>query len=146
MIPVKDTLDGRGGAAVTVLILIANVVLFVTGLYEAGFWTLLVSLLAIWLFGSALEKKLGPVGLAGIYLVTLALSGLVAGLVDDSTGAFLLYPPGAALGLGLALAGVAPKAKIATVIPIPFAMGLYEVPAIAILALLTVIALLLNGA
>ena len=146
MIPVKDTLDGRGGVVVTVLILLANLALFVTGLFEAGFWTFLVTLLGVWLFGSALEKKVGAAGLAGIYLVALAISGLIAGLVDDADGAFLLYPPGATLGLGLALAGFAPGAKIVTLIPIPFAMGLYEVPAIAILMILTVIGLLLNGA
>ena len=145
MIPLKDTLDDRGGVVATAVILIGNALLFGLGLYEAGFWTLLVALLAIWLFGGALEKKLGPFGLIGVYLVALALAGLIAGLLDGSSGAFLLYPPGADLGLGLILLGVAPRAKIVTLIPIPFAMGLYEVPAVVILVSLVAIAMILNG-
>lgn len=149
MIPLKDTLDDRGGVAATILLLVANVVLFGLGLYETGFWTFLVSLLAIWLFGGALERKVGPAGLVGTYLVALALSGLVAGLIEGSAGVFTFFPPGAALGLGLALLVLAPRAKIVTLIPIPFAMGFYEVPSVLILAILVAlaaIASLLNGA
>ena len=146
MIPIRDTLDRPGGIVATVILLVANVVLFALGLYEAGFWTLLVSLLAIWLFAGALEKKLGPVGLVIAYLAVLGLASLIAGLVGDDSGAFLLFPPGAALGLGLLLLVLVPGARIATLIPIPFAMGLYEVPSVVILLVLTVIALLLNGA
>lgn len=146
MIPIRDTLDERGGVVATIMLLVGNAVLFGFGLYEAGFWTFLVSLLGIWLFGGAVEKRLGPFGLIAVYLIALALGGLVAGLVDSASGALLLYPPGAALGLGLALLALAPKAKIVTLIPIPFAMGLYEIPAAAILALLALIAILLNGA
>jgi membrane associated rhomboid family serine protease len=146
LIPVKDMLDDRGGIVATAVLLVVNAVLFGFGLYEVGFWTFLVSLLAIWLFGGALEKKLGSFGLVGVYLVALGLASLIAGVIDESAGIFLLFPPGAALGLGLVLLGLAPGAKIATLVPIPFAMGLYEVPAVVILALLTVIAVLLNGA
>lgn len=149
MIPLRDTLDDRGGVVATVLLLVANVTLFGLGLYGAGFWTLPVSLLAIWLFGGALEKKAGPVGLVGIYLVALTLSSLVAGLVEGSASLFSFFPPGAALGLGLALLALAPRTKIVTLIPIPFAMGLYEVPAVVILAILTALAaitLLSSGA
>jgi membrane associated rhomboid family serine protease len=146
LIPLRDTLDDRGGVVATAILLIANAVLFGFGLFGAGFWTLLVSLLAIWLFGAALEKKAGPIGLVGIYLVALALASLIAGLASAGSGPFLFFPTGAALGLGLVLVATVPGAKIATLIPIPFAMGLYEVPAVVILVLLAVIALLLNGA
>ena len=146
MIPLRDTLDIRGGMVATAVVIAANVVLFAIGLYDAGFWTLLISLLAIWLFGGALEKRLGPVGLVVAYLVLLGLASLVAGLASGDSGAFLLYPPGAALGLGLVLLALVPGAKIATLIPIPFAMGLYEVPSVVILVILALITLLLNGA
>ena len=146
MIPVGDTLDGRGSYLATIVLLIANVAFFVAGLYAVGFWTFLVSLLAIWLFGAALEKTVGPIGTGAIYVIALVLASLVAGLVDDSSGSFLFFPAGAALGLGLTVIAFTPRAKIATLIPIPFAMGLYEVPAAVILVLLTLIALLLGGA
>lgn len=145
MIPVGDTLEDRGGFAVPVVLVVANTVLFALGLYGVGIWTFLVSLLALWLFGRAVGKKAGPFGLVAIYLVLLGLSGLIAGQIDG-TGPFLFFPAGAALGLGLALLALAPRAKIATLIPIPFAMGLYEVPAVVIFLLLGLIAILLNGA
>ena len=140
MIPLKDTLDVRGGIVATVALLVANVVLFALGSYDAGFWTLLISLLSIWLFGGALEKKVGPVGLIGIYLLAVVLSGLIAGLIEGSAGIFAFFPPGAALGLGLILLALVPSAKIVALIPIPFAMGLYEVPAAIVLAILVVLA------
>lgn len=130
---------------VPALLVVANLVIFAFGLFGVGIWTFLISVFSLWLFGRAVEKRVGPFGLLGIYLVLLGLSGLVAGLVDGS-GPFLFFPAGAAFGLGLALAALAPNARIATLIPIPFAMGLYEVPAVVILAILVVIALLLNGA
>lgn len=145
MIPVGDTLEGRGGFMVPTLLVVLNVALFALGWFGAGIWTLLVTLVAIWIFGRALVRTAGPFALAGIYVLLVGLTGLAAGLFDG-TGPFLFFPVGAALGLGLALLALAPRAKIATLIPIPFAMGLYEVPAIVILLLLGLIALLLNGA
>ena len=145
MIPVGDTLEDRGGFVVPVILVVANTVLFALGLYEVGIWTFLVSLLALWLFGRAVGKKLGAIGLTAVYLLLLGLASLIAGQVAGE-GPFLFFPAGAALGLGLALLAVAPRAKIATLIPIPFAMGLYEVPAVVIFLLLAIIAVLLNGA
>lgn len=128
MIPTRDTLGGPSLVPVTLALLVAQVVLFALGHYGAGFWVLLLALLGTWLFGGLLERRFGSVATLGSWLVGVGLASLVAGLLDGSGETFTFWPAGAAIVQGILATLLVPKGKILCLIPIPFAMGLYEVP------------------
>ena len=139
MIPVRDTIGDLGPIRGTLLLLALEVLAYALGVFNAGFWALLLALAGTWLFGSPLERRLGT----GRFLLAVAalvgIAGLVAGLIDG-VATFILYPLGAVFGLGLALVALVPHGRILVLSPIPFAMGFYEVPAWAVLAVWTVLA------
>ena len=139
MIPIRDTVGDLGPVRGTLVLLLLEVLAYALGVFGAGFWALLVALLGTWLFGAPLEGRLGTARFLLAAAALTALAGLVAGLIDG-TGSFLLYPLGAVLGLGLLLIAIIPRARILVLSPIPFAMGFYEVPAWAVLAVWTVLA------
>lgn len=128
MIPVRDTLGSPSLVPVTLSLLAGQVVLFALGLYGAGFWILLIALLGTWLFGGVLERRFGPIAALVSWLVGVGLSSLIAGLLDGDPGAFTFWPAGAALLMGILSMALVPRARILCLIPVPFAMGLYEVP------------------
>ena len=139
MIPVRDTIGDPGPVRATLALLVVEVLAFTLGLFDGNFWTFLLTVVGTWLFGSPVERRLGT----GHFLLAVAalvgIAGLVAGLIDgDAT--FILYPPGAVLGLGLFLVALVPSGRILVLSPIPFAMGFYEVPAWIVLAIWTVLA------
>ena len=139
MIPIRDTVGDLGPIRGTLVLLIFEVMAYALGVFEAGFWALLVALLGTWLFGAPLEGRLGTARFLLAAAALTALAGLIAGLVEGA-GGFLLYPLGAVLGLGLLLVAVIPRARILVLSPIPFAMGFQEVPATVVLVIWAVFA------
>ena len=139
MIPIRDTIGDLGPVRATLALLLLEVLAWAFGLFDGSFLVLLLTLLGTWLFGSPIEGRLGT----GRFLLAVAalvgIAGLVAGLIDGETP-FILYPLGAVLGLGLLLVALIPHGRILVLSPIPFAMGFYEVPAWAVLAVWTVLA------
>jgi len=139
LIPVRDTIGDLGPVRGTLALLVIEVAAFAFDLFDGSFWVLLLVLAGTWLFGSPLERRFGTARFLGLAVLLAAISGLVAALIDGD-GPFLLYPPGAVFGLGLALVALIPHGRILVVSPIPFAMGFYEVPTWIVLAIWTVLA------
>jgi membrane associated rhomboid family serine protease len=98
-----------------------------------NFWQMLVALLGLWLFGAYVERRLGSPAFIAIYLAFAIPTGFLIGAVDEQAGIFAvsLFLPVLLLG-GLHLA-LAPKSRILVLVPVPFAMGFFEVPTVAML-------------
>lgn len=139
MIPVRDTIGELGPVRGTLVLLMLEVAAWALELFEGSVWVLLLVLAGTWLFGSPLERRLGTARFAAVIVALILLSGLLASLIDDD-GTFILYPLGAVLGLGLALVGLVPRARILILSPIPLAMGFYETPAWILLVVWVVLA------
>ena len=139
MIPFRDTLGDPGPVRGTLALLVLEVVAWALGPFDGSVWALLLALAGTWLFGSPLERRLGTGRFAAITVALVLVTGLIAALIDGE-GAFVLYPLGAVLGLGLVLVATIPRARILVLSPSPFAAGLYEVPAWIVLVIWTVLA------
>ena len=139
MIPFRDTIGDPGPVRGTLTLLVLEVVAWALGPLDGSIWVLLLALAGTWLFGSPLERRLGTGRFAAITVALVLVTGLIAALIDGE-GAFVLYPLGAVLGLGLVLVATIPRARILVLSPIPFAAGLYEVPAWIVLVIWTVLA------
>lgn len=133
MIPFRDTIGDPGPVRGTLVLLLLELAGWALGLLDGSIWVLLLALAGTWLFGSPLERRLDTARFAAVVVALVLVAGLVAALIDGD-GAFVLYPLGAVLGLGLVLVATIPRARILFLSPIPFAMGFYEVPAWAVLA------------
>ena len=139
MIPFRDTIGDPGPVRGTLALLVLEVVAWALGPFDGSVWALLLALAGTWLFGSPLERRLGTARFAAIVVALVLISGLLAALIDGD-GVVLLYPLGAVLGLGLVLVATVPHARILVLGPIPFAAGLYEVPAWIVLGIWVVLA------
>lgn len=91
-----------------------------------GVWHLLFNMLFLWVFGTAVEGRLGRIGFLAFYLV----GGAVAGLVHM---AFSLHPVIGASGAVAACSGaflaLFPRAKVKLVV-VFFIIGVWTVPAV----------------
>ena len=139
MIPFRDTIGDPGPVRGTLTLLVLEVVAWALGPLDGSIWVLLLALAGTWLFGSPLERRLGTGRFAAITVALVLVTGLIAALIDGDR-VFTPYPLGAVLGLGLVLVATIPRARILVLSPIPFAAGLYEVPAWIVLVIWTVLA------
>lgn len=136
MIPLKDTQDPRGPVVVTLALILINFVLGVAGeIPHLNFWQVLLGLAGLWWFGAYVERRLGSFWFLLIYLVVVGLTGVLVGSVDDQSGAFEINLFLPVLALGLVHLALAPRSKILTMVPIPYAMAFYEVPTVAMLVI-----------
>ena len=139
MIPFRDTIGDPGPVRGTLVLLVLEAAAWALGLFEGSIWVLLLALAGTWLFGSPLERRLDTARFTAVVVALILVSGLIAALIDGD-GVFVLCPLGAVLGLGLVLVATIPRARILVLGPIPFAAGLYEVPAWIVLGIWTVLA------
>ena len=139
MIPFRDTIGDPGPVRGTFVLLVLEVAAWALGPFDGSIWALLLVLAGTWLFGSPLERRLDTARFAAIVVSLVLVTGLLAALIDGD-GAFSLYPLAAVLGLGLVLVATIPRARILVLGPIPFAAGLYEVPAWVVLGIWVVLA------
>jgi len=139
LIPFRDTIGDPGPVRGTLVLLVLEVAAWALGPFDGSIWALLLVLAGTWLFGSPLERRLDTARFAAIVVSLVLVTGLLAALIDGD-GAFSLYPLAAVLGLGLVLVATIPRARILVLSPIPFAAGLYEVPAWVVLGIWVVLA------
>lgn len=135
MIPLRDTLEARGPVWITLALILINLALGVAGkLPHLNFLQILLALYGLWLFGPYVERQLGHLLYALLYLVLSLTTGFLIGAIDDASGRFAvsLFLP--VLGLGLIHLAIAPRSRIVGLVPIPFAMTFVTVPTAAMLA------------
>lgn len=146
MIPLRDTLDVRGPIRATVGLTVANAAFFALfGIPYLNFWQFLVGLAGLWLFGAYVERRLGSAVFLAVYLSFVAITGFLIGAVDDQASTFTvgLFMP--VLLTGILHLSLAPRSRILALVPIPFAMGFFEVPTIAMLIGWTALEVLLGA-
>lgn len=105
---------------------------FLTNIFlHAGWLQLILNMWTLWIFGPAVEDRLGPVRVAQFYL----FCGVAAGLADALANPDSVVP---ALGASGAIAGVIgcyarmfPAARLVVIVPILFIPLFFEVSALA---------------
>jgi membrane associated rhomboid family serine protease len=145
--PLKDTLPGEGPPSATLGLLagVAGATLLALGagwdVTTGDVVLLAASLLALWIFGAALEDALGAATYAGLALLGAAVAtGLARALGGEAD--VLTAVVGAT---GVVVAGrlrVHPDARVLCASFVPLAFTMLEVPAIALAALYAVLAVL----
>jgi len=107
----------------------------VTCLFLHGGWLhLLGNLLYLWIFGDALEDRLGHGRFVAFYLACGIAAGLAQCLFDPASPVPTVGASGAIAGVLGAYLVSYPRAKIVTFIPIFFLPWIVEVPAVVFLA------------
>ncbi|MEX1219786.1 MAG: rhomboid family intramembrane serine protease [Solirubrobacterales bacterium] len=115
------------------------------GIPHMGFWQMLVGVAGLWLFGAYVERRLGSPAFLGIYILLAVVSGFLIGALDGESGSFVISLVIPVLLTGILHLALAPKSRILVLVPIPFAMGFFEVPTIAMLIGWAVLEFLLAG-
>ena len=72
-------------------------------------------------------------------------AGFLIGAIDDDSGSFVISLFMPVLLVGILHLVLAPRSRILVLVPIPFAMGFFEVPTIAMLIGWTVLEVLLGS-
>ncbi|MGB0120047.1 MAG: rhomboid family intramembrane serine protease [Solirubrobacterales bacterium] len=128
--------DPKGPVVATLALILINFVLGVAGeIPHLNFWQILLALFGMWLFGAYIERRLGSIVFILVYLALAIPSGFLVGSVDDVSGRFAINLFLPVLALGLIHLALAPRSKILTMVPIPYAMAFYEVPTVGILVI-----------
>lgn len=136
MIPLRDTLEARGPVWITLALILANLLLAVTGqIPHLNVFQVLLAVYGLWLFGPYVERQLGHLLFTLLYLVLALVTGFLIGAVDESSGRFAvsLFLP--VLGVSLIHLAMAPHSRIVGFVPVPFAMTFVAVPAAVILVI-----------
>jgi len=134
VIPLRDTLEARGPVWITLALILANLLLAITGqIPHLNVFQVLLAVYALWLFGPYVERQLGHLLFTLLYLVLAFVTGFLIGAVDESSGRFAvsLFLP--VLGVSLIHLAIAPHSRIVGFVPVPFAMTFVAVPAAVIL-------------
>jgi len=138
--------EARGPVWATLGLILVNFILAVAGeIPHLNFWQVLVALVGLWLFGRYVELHLGSLAFLVIYLVLAGSTGFLVAGIDDEVGRWTvsLFLPVLAIGaLHLALA---PRSRILTMVPIPFAMSFFEIPTVAMLVVWLALEVLLTA-
>ncbi len=106
----------------------------ITSMFLHGGWTHLIgNMLYLWVFGDNVEDRMGHTGFTIFYL----LSGIVASLVQVVAAPQSTLPT---IGASGAIAGVLgaylllfPRARVRTLIPLPFWLSVVSIPAVVVL-------------
>lgn len=146
MIPLRDTLGTRGPVWITLAVIAINLVLGAAGqIPHLNVFQLLLAVYALWLFGPYVERQLGHLLYALLYLVLALSTGFLIGAVDENSGSFAvsLFLP--VLALGLIHVAIAPRSRIVGVVPIPFAVTFVTVPTIAVVVIWIALEMILTA-
>ncbi len=134
MLPLKDNIPTDRLPIVTLLLIAAGVVaqLLADG---GGALALLLSALFLWLFGVSVEDAMSRPRFLALWLLGAgAAVALALALDPDGAIAAAAVAGGTAVVLG-GYARLYPRARIVTLVPVPTAFTLFELPAWALLGL-----------
>ncbi len=125
MIPLKDDIPSRRFPVATLALLCAGAVAALVVAGGPSAWVVLVSAAFVWLFGPSLEDAMGP---------TRYLLFLTAG----AAAAAAIQPEAATAGSAAAVVGgyalLYPWAHVVTLGLVPALMGVFQLPALVVLA------------
>jgi len=105
-----------------------------TAMFLHGGWAHLIgNMLYLWIFGDNVEDRMGHVGFLGFYL----LSGTIGSLAQVAVAPGSTIPN---IGASGAIAGVLgaylllfPRARVRTLVPLPFWLSVVSIPAVIVL-------------
>lgn len=89
------------------------------GFLHLGGLHLLGNLWALWVFGRAVERRIGPGPFVGLYLGALTLAALAQGLAQPGSVVPMIGASGAVAGLLGACLALSPGARVLTLVPLP---------------------------
>lgn len=152
LIPLKDNLPAVRPPLMTIAVIVACVVVYVSGwdpnldqmawpvaavasiFVAGGLIELLVNSLAIWLFAKSLEDRLGRARLLVFFLLAGIAAAAVRDLLESGAGTPAAGAGGAVAGLIGAYLVLFIRARILCFVLIPFLVTMVEVPALVIAA------------
>ena len=144
MIPLRDDLPGGGTPAVTYVLALGLLIWSLAA--GDGFWLGLIAALGAWIWSPALVRKPGPAPM----LLVAAAGGVAGWLLANSAGSgqpsswAIASAPAAVALLHVALH---PKARVLSLVLVPFRSFVTAVPSLAVAAVWTpLICLLAKGA
>jgi len=109
----------------------AALMTLVTSLFlHAGFLHVAGNMLYLFIFGPAVEERMGPTRFVGFYLVAGIVAGLAMVLMGPQSQVAIIGASGAIAGVLGAYLVLFPGGRITTVIPFFFLLRVIELPAI----------------
>lgn len=114
----------------------ANFAPFVTNTFlHGGFLHIVLNLWTLWIFGPALEDRLGPARFAALYLMAGIAASVTHALFNAGSSIPVLGASGAIAGVIAAYAARFPYAWVRVLVPILFIPLFFSIPAIVFAAL-----------
>lgn len=105
---------------------------FLTNMFLHGSWLhLILNMWTLWIFGPAVEDRLGPGRFLGFYLLCGLAAGLAHAIANPNSAVPALGASGAIAGVIGCYARMFPFARLVVIVPILFVPLFFEVPAIA---------------
>lgn len=108
---------------------------------HAGWLTLLVNMMFLWIFAGTVEDRLGHLRFAAFYLLCGAAAGLGEVAASPSSGVPIVGAGGAIAGVMGAYFVLFPGSRVLTLVPSPSLFDLIEIPALYFLAIWIVLQL-----
>lgn len=135
MIPVKDNIPRERFPLVTVCVVVADVAIYALSSHRVGLLPFLLDVGFLALLGPSVENRLGRTHFCGLCLLAAAIAVAVWALGGAGTPSPVLA---GALGVVVAILAVYlilfPRARVLTLVPVPFYTTLVEIPATALVA------------
>lgn len=120
-----STLEADGPGVIAILLLTAVTSMFL----HAGWIHLGGNMLYLWIFGSNIEDRLGPLRFILFYLGTGVVALAAQTLADRASEVPLIGASGAVAGVLGAYVVLYPRAKIVTIVPVLFVLEMAAIPA-----------------
>lgn len=109
--------------------------LFTSQFLHGGWLHLLGNMVFLWVFGRAVEDRLGHFTFLAIYLLGGAMAGIVQSWISGSQGSLTLIGASGAIAVVLGIYLVSfPRAWVKVLVPIFFFFWAFDVPAVLMLA------------
>jgi len=125
MLPIKDNLPHERLPIVACILIVCNVLAFALPARRLALWPMLLDVGSLALLGPSVEGRLGHLRLAALCLLGAALAGALGPLAYAAGGAT------AAVLLGYLL--LFPRARVLSLVAIPFVVTIVEMPAVLLL-------------
>jgi membrane associated rhomboid family serine protease len=138
MLPIKDNLPHERLPLVVIALVVLNVLAHALPARPLPLAPMLLDVLSLALLGPSLESALGHARFLALCATGAALGVALGALLDEGSGAALAFT---AAGATVATLGGYlvrfPRARVLSLVPIPFVVTIVEVPAVLLLGVWT---------